>query len=169
MNIIIEGCDGVGKSTLVEKLKKHYKVDSIRLSYKDPKDYNFYSRILDKTDCIFDRSFLSELVYSPVFGRECQLTEDEVSSLYLQAQKMKIFILNTDTDEIYRRLYRRGDEHYEIMKNIENIQQRFIELSETFNIEVIDTSKMTLQDVIERVDSHEKYQSKQLKQVPRKS
>ncbi len=160
MNIIIEGPDGVGKSTLVKKLKEYYNIDSIRLSYKDPKDYNFYSRILEKTDCIFDRQFISEIVYSPIFGRVCQLNNIEIKNLLnkTKALKIPIFILNTETPELLNRLITRGGEHQVIIDNIEKIQNEFIKLSKEYNIEVIDTSKISFEDIIKKVEAYnEKY------------
>lgn len=166
MNIIIEGCDGVGKTTLVTKLKEYYNVDSIRLSYKDPKDYNFYSRILEKTDCIFDRHFLSEIVYSIIFERECELNNEELNKLYKQTifSNIPILILDTDTSEILRRLDERGNEHQTIVDNIDRIRKYFKKLSEACNIEIIDTSKISFEDIIRKVENYnEKHRNSEFK------
>lgn len=165
MNLIIEGPDGVGKSTLVKQLKEYYKIDSIRLSYKDPKDANFYSRLLEKTDCIFDRQFLSEVVYAPIFGRECQLSWDDVCNLYAKTQELNIktLILDTDTEEILSRINKRGDEFEEVKNNINELRIRFNFLAKYFNIEVIDTSKMSFEEIIRKVENNEKYQSNKSK------
>lgn len=160
MNIIIEGPDGVGKTTLVRKLKEHYNIDSIRLSYKDPKDYNFYSTILEKTDCIFDRQFLSELVYPDIFNRECQLSFIDVCRLLTlcEDKKIKIFILDVETDIINERLLTRGNEHQNILDNITLLRNKFNELSKIHDIEIIDTTKISFEDIIKKVDEYnEKY------------
>ena len=166
MNIIIEGPDGVGKSTLVTKLKEHYNIDSIRLSYKDPKDINFYGRILEKTDCIFDRQFLSEIVYAPIFGRECQLSWDDVYKLHEKTKELgiKIFILDADTDEILNRINKRGDEFEEVKNNINNLRLRFLYLAEVLDIEIIDTSKIEFEDIIRKVEKYrEEYRNNKFK------
>lgn len=166
MNIIIEGPDGVGKSTLVKKLKEYYNIDSIRLSYKDPKDLNFYSRLLEKTDCIFDRQFLSEIVYSPIFGRVCQLTEEDVTLLYNKTKKLNIpiFILELPTDELLDRINKRGKEHINIINNLQKICDSFKDLSIKFNIEVINTSKISFEEIIKKVEKYnEEYKNSLLK------
>lgn len=154
MNIILDGPDGVGKTTLVNKLKEHYNIDSIRMSYKDPKDFNFYSRLLEKTDCIFDRQFLSELVYAPLFERECQLTIKDVNELFTKIQELQIpiFILDADKDVIIERLLNRGGEHATILKSISYLKEQFKILATVYNIEIIDTSKMTFEDILRKVE-----------------
>lgn len=156
MNIIIDGPDGVGKTTLVKKLKEHYNIDSIRLSYKDPKNYDFYSTLLKKTDCIFDRQFLSEIIYPNIFDRKCQLTFVEVCKLIAicKTKKIKIFILDTDIDVIKDRLDKRGNEHQNILDNIEYLQKEFKKVSETYNIEIIDTTQISFEDIIKKVDEY---------------
>lgn len=166
MNIIIEGCDGVGKTTLVNKLKEYYNIDSIRLSYKDPKDYNFYSRILEKTDCIFDRHFLSEIVYSIIFERQCELNRVELTKLYNQVvgSSIPIFILDTDTSEILRRINERGNEHQTIINNIDDIRLYFHQIAKLFDIEIIDTSKISFEEIIGKVENYnEKYRNNKFK------
>lgn len=160
MNIIIEGPDGVGKTTLVNKLKEYYNIDSIRLSYKDPKDLNFYSRVLEKSDCIFDRQFLSEIVYSSLFNRECQLDKHDIATLYNKTQVLNIpiFILDTEESEIINRLESRGGEHPTIVNNISTLREHFALIADTFGIEIIDTSKTTFEDIIRKVEEYsEKY------------
>lgn len=167
MNIIIEGPDGVGKSTLVEKLKQHYNIDSIRLSYKDPKDFNFYDRILEKTDCIFDRHFLSEIVYSKLFRRGCELSWDETVELFNKTQDLNIpiFILDTDKEEILKRFKMRPEkENQTIIDNISYLQTEFDILATMFGIEVIDTTKVSFNEIIRKVElKREKNRSYTLK------
>ena len=166
MNIIIEGPDGVGKTTLVNKLKEHYGVDSIRLSYKDPTDYDFYTRIMEKTDCIFDRHFLSEIVYSKLFGRESEIGYEETTKLLSQAQNLSIpiFILDCDEKEILNRLKIRGGEHELIVNNIDYLRHSFFVLGACYGIETIDTTKVSFEEIIRRVEKYrEKNRSKKIK------
>lgn len=153
ITIIIEGCDGTGKTTLIKKLKSFYGIDSIRLTYRDPKDFNFYYRLLEKTDCIFDRNFLSEVVYADIFNRKCELNTELVELLINKVHKLKIpiFILDTDLDTICKRLLQRGDEEEEVLTNITIIKKRFIELAQLYNIEVIDTTKVSFKEIIKKI------------------
>ena len=69
--IIVEGADQMGKSTFCEKLSKKLKMQVIH--YDPPKPginfFNEYTRHLAYTNkpIIFDRNYMSELVYGPLF------------------------------------------------------------------------------------------------------
>ena len=66
MRIIIEGCDGVGKSTLALSLAKKYKCDIIHMTAWSPKVLSSYINRLKNKNIILDRSFISEVVYSKI-------------------------------------------------------------------------------------------------------
>ena len=78
--LIIEGIDGVGKTTLVEYLqsfgmkKYHFDYDAQNMDL-----FTKYMRVLDeKTDIlVLDRSFISEMVYGPVLRNNCKLTIEQ--------------------------------------------------------------------------------------------
>lgn len=159
MTIIIDGPDGAGKTTLVKKLKEYYNIDSVRFTYKDPKNFNFYNTFLEKVDCIYDRNFLSELVYPKIFGRTCQLDELDTQLLLNKCKQLniKIFILITDTEELLNRILTRGGEHQNIIDNIDWLRTEFINLGNKYNIEIIDTSKITFEEIIRKVENNEEY------------
>ncbi len=75
---IVEGPDRSGKSTLVKKLKEELKWDAIYLGHRETsytgeriiqKDryINFYASL---EGTVFDRSHISEVVYSKIYRRE---------------------------------------------------------------------------------------------------
>lgn len=95
MRIIIDGNDGVGKTTLAKKLQKDLNIKSyIHLSNKDPRDFNFYSAILEKDDVIFDRSFMDEPIYSAVLNRHPKLLPSQANILheYIKANNIIVII-----------------------------------------------------------------------------
>ena len=75
--IIIEGLDGVGKTTLVDYFvnmgmkKYHFDYDAKNMDL-----FTKYMRVLEeKSDIlVLDRSFVSEMVYGPVLRNNCKLT-----------------------------------------------------------------------------------------------
>lgn len=141
MEIIIEGCDGVGKTTLVNKLKKHYQIDSMHITSKDPNDYSFYKQLLKKKDIIYDRHFIGEMIYPKIFNRKQKLSNRKFEKLlkYCRKHNIKIIILTTGDSIISQRLYERGNEHTKILENIHDINLQFRDIANKYNIEIIDT------------------------------
>lgn len=80
--IIVEGCDGVGKSTFCDGL--------LRLGWdcmhfaKPDSSFNpaiYYYSVLSRGDRVLDRSFISEVIYSSYFGRACLIDDKELNYL----------------------------------------------------------------------------------------
>lgn len=121
MKIIIEGCDGTGKTTLAKKLARKYGLDIVHMTGKDPKDFEFYKQSLRKTNVIYDRNFISEPIYAKVFNRKQALTKKQIEKLYKVCKKENVYIIMVDFDnitEINRRLCERGDEPIEVLHNL---------------------------------------------------
>lgn len=82
--VVLEGCDGVGKSTLGERLSKHHGFTVVH-SPRTPDHLNLASRyrtILDGTGRIlFDRCFISELVYGPLHRGRSRINWSEAIDL----------------------------------------------------------------------------------------
>lgn len=106
--IIVEGMDGAGKTSFAFCLQndfrnsdseyqiQHYCKPSIEFSF-----YNNYVLNLENAyDIIFDRFFISELVYAKVFNRESKITEEQKESLIEMCKTKKCeFILFVAEDE----------------------------------------------------------------------
>ena len=48
MKVILEGCDGTGKTTLAKLLAERYGLDICHCTQYDPADYDFYSHTMRK-------------------------------------------------------------------------------------------------------------------------
>ena len=149
MEIIIEGCDGVGKTTLVNKLKKHYNIDSMHITSKDPNNYKFYKQLLKKKDIIYDRHFIGEMIYPSIFNRKQKLSNHKFKKLlkYCRKHNIKIIILTTSDSIISQRLYERGNEHIKILQNIHDINLQFKNIAKKYNIEIIDTLEVNTRTI----------------------
>lgn len=100
MRIIIDGNDGVGKTTLAKRLQSDFKIKSyIHLSGKDPRNYEFYNQLLDKEDVIFDRSFLDEPVYSAVLKRKYAMQNGEFNKLIEKVKQNNIVVIICQADK----------------------------------------------------------------------
>lgn len=153
MRVIIEGCDGTGKTTLAKILAEKYNLDMCHCTQHDGKDYDFYFQTLRKENVIWDRHTLGELIYPEIFDRRPEITLEEVANLmrYVKENNIKIFVLTADQETLRKRLLSRGTEDYRIIKNCNEIDKQFKDFAAYFSIPVIDTTKMTLSEIYDLV------------------
>lgn len=157
MRIILEGCDGTGKTTLAKILAERYKLDICHCTQRDAADYDFYSQTLRKEDIIWDRHTLGELIYPNIFNREPKLTCCQARDIMEAAKKdgVKIFVLTSDISILKQRLLGRGTEDWRIIKNCEEIDSAFQFYAKAFDLPVIDTSKMTINEIFDLIEKGE--------------
>lgn len=136
MRIIIEGADGVGKSTIVNKLAKKYNLDKVHFSYDDPKDLDFYFHTARKSKYIYDRHFISEVIYHKYFNRPRNLEDFEIKYLLEKSKYLdiKTIILTNDKFKL------KNEEYDFIKKNIKLINDDYLEFGKKFNIPIVNTN-----------------------------
>lgn len=152
MNIIIEGADGVGKSTVIDLLSKKLQIPVIKMpdmkKYFDKGVTEEFSELYNKTivqfrdfDFIQDRGFPSSIVYAKVYNRSCDL------SYILEIDKLlkpKVIIL-TATDEILKQ--RRQFDEIISDEFRSDVNAEFVRLANNNNYQLIDTSNKTPEEV----------------------
>ena len=156
MKIILEGVDGAGKTTLAKILADKYGLDMCHCTQYDAADYNFYRQTLRKENVVWDRHTLGELIYPDIFNRPQQIGTEDARLImhYAKEEGAKIFVLTCDWTEIEKRLKKRTPaEDHRILNNIIAIDTMFKFYAEQFRIPVIDTSKMTLQQIFDLVEA----------------
>lgn len=89
MSLIIDGPNGVGKTTLCKILSKtkpftDYKY--LHLTAEDKNTYSYYNTLLKDKKLLLDRGPLGELVYSSLYGRKPRITLSEVNALFKNTQ-----------------------------------------------------------------------------------
>lgn len=156
--IIIEGLDGVGKTTLVDYLvnqgMKKYHFDY------DAKNMDLYSKYLtvlkdENPNIVLDRSFISEMVYGPVLRNNCKLELEQYKKLLLLYKQRGASLIYLTAPK-YILLERRKNEEpdYEMILNhydkLHNQYNDIIDYSENFiDVFKFDTHEMGKQDIMD--------------------
>lgn len=152
MRIVIEGCDGVGKTSICKILAEKYGCDIVHMTSQDPGDYEFYKQSLRKENVIYDRNVLGEMVYPHVFDRNGKLAEVELSDILYKFEKdVHFFVLTADPETIRLRLSRRGNEVGEVLDSIDYINAKFKTLVYEHKLTEIDTTQMKIEDVANKI------------------
>ena len=108
-----------------------------------------------KDNVVWDRHTLGELIYPKVFGRERQCCPEDariVLTLGKQELGLKTLVLTADLDVLKARLEARGNEHPSILKYLAWIDEQFRWYAADFNLPLIDTSKMTLDEIFKLIE-----------------
>lgn len=116
MRVIIDGPDGAGKDLLCRTISKMTGQKIVHLThanYVRPFDIDLYNKLFDENpDSIFNRSFFSEIVYSRVKKRRCDISSEDVKALTLRLIKENSLIIHVTNslDVLLKRHLDRGDE-----------------------------------------------------------
>ena len=145
MNIILEGCDGTGKTTLAKHL-----CETLGLVYwheSEPRAVGEYQTMLSYGNVLFDRFCFGQFVYNTADQRKMTMEElTQLVSEVFPATGTIVLYVDCKSDEIVNRLIARGEGKEEFreemtrwVKNIRGTYQsvfrqcgaRFIEINGT--------------------------------------
>lgn len=157
MKIILEGCDGTGKTTLAKILANRYGLDICHCTQDDPGDYEFYRQTLRKENVIWDRHTIGELIYPKVFGRRQKIGCEDARLLMHHAKEggVNVLVLTADIESIHNRIDARGNEDTKVYNNLAYIDKQFRRYAEEFRLPIIDTSKMTINEIFNLIEGKE--------------
>ena len=138
MLIVLEGCDGAGKTELANFLAKILKADIIHCSTHTPNNYSFFYDIIQaargKKNIIADRFCYGQFVYQQPEDRplkEFNLTAEEGLSLLertMLATRAKVIYVTAPAEVIKKRLAARGEELINGL-TVEEVLSRFDEIT----------------------------------------
>ena len=141
MLIIVEGGDGSGKSTLVQKLKTfNFKIEK-PAALNNRHQFEYYERlalqsIYNEENVILDRSFISELVYRVYDKKKPHL---KLSEMFALLKYCKIILCETGTQ--FQDALERGEDNITTEEDsiqIKMLYRHYISLMEQFeNVPVL--------------------------------
>lgn len=111
MNIIIEGTDGTGKSTLAKYLQDNFNLKYQHSSNETDNNFDYHFELLDsKENIVLDRFQLGEIIY-PMFtpDREPKITLSQAVMLSRMEDTLTIILYASDTSILKDRLHERGE------------------------------------------------------------
>jgi thymidylate kinase len=152
MKIILEGCDGTGKTTLAKKLQDHYGIDYVHVKRADPSTYEFYSQTLLKTDVIWDRHFIGEMIYPTVFKRQGNLRMAQFETLLEKARNQNVVILVLTTHKETLKKNNDRPEYPEVIKNLLLINDQFLAIADIYQIPVINVFETSFEDIVKIIN-----------------
>lgn len=156
MRVILDGCDGTGKTTIAERLANRYGCNVIRLTYAGDRSVKAYYQMMSVDNVVHDRSFISEIIYPKYFGRISRLEPNCEGYLHNLIEHFSIrpFILTASSETIKKRIMTRGDEYIKDIDRFAAINQDYLEYAREHNIYVIDTTNKTIDEIIKEIGGH---------------
>lgn len=156
MRIYLDGVDGSGKSTTAKYLAERFKLDIFCLTKDSESSIKKYCEMRHMDNTVYDRTFLSEIVYPKVFGREPRLNYSQAYDLvtvYTINPDDLFVICTANNNDIRKRIKARGYEYPEILRNVEEINRQYVELARLYEFIIFNSSLTSLDslgDYIER-------------------
>jgi thymidylate kinase len=150
--IIIEGVECAGKSTLIQKLRSEViPWDCKMLGHKSVNQFDrFISEYVNGSEVIFNRSHLSELVYSELFNRETPFSPEERKVLDEYIGRHYVVVLCEAETPILVERYKTRDYDQKVNENeLNHIKEIFI--TQCSSVKVINyngSSKEALSEII---------------------
>lgn len=157
MRIMIDGCDGTGKTTVAEKLANELGCNIIRLTYNGDRSIMAYHQLMSIDNVVHDRSFISEIIYPKYFNRSSRLEPNCENYLQYLSEYIgiKSFILTASPETIQKRIRERGDDYIKDIALFESINQDYLDYARKHNIPVIDTTDKTIDEIVKEVISND--------------
>ena len=111
-NIVIDGTNNVGKSTLVAKLLQRLKGwKAEHMSAESPRSVDFYNASLENCErIIFDRHCISEAVYPELTGRASEVSPEQIIKIVNEHPDTLFVILRADLTFISKAYKNKSEE-----------------------------------------------------------
>lgn len=124
MKVILEGPDGIGKSTLANYLCEKYNLKIIHSSNKTENTLDYHNKLIESDNIVLDRANLGEVVYPIVFNRKPKMTWEEQLDFINNFDGIYIIFYASDFNDLKTRLFSRGDTE-DVLNNAKEINSLY--------------------------------------------
>lgn len=136
--IVLEGCDGVGKSHLALRIAVRTGATVVHCTVTPPGIdlvCSYLAILAQPGKLVLDRSFLSEAVYGPIHRSSSRLDERDIVRLVTRVVGRNGILVHmtATTATIRRRLQERGDDDVASGNDIDRIRTTYEELIATLS------------------------------------
>ena len=158
MNIIIEGTDATGKSTLAKKLQENFNLTYQHSSSETDNDFDYHFELLDsKENVVLDRFQLGEIIY-PIFtpDRESKITLSQAVMLSRMEDTITIILYASDTSILKERLHERGETFSNLNESANSLFKLLGEMFELLEVPVLllDVCEFKDEELFEEVNKY---------------
>lgn len=157
MVVMLDGCDGTGKTTISEKLANKLGCNIIRLTNGGDRSLIAYRELYSCENVVHDRTFLSEVIYPKYFNRDSRLAKNDEIALFnlIRARfENNMFILTASDEAIRERIGKRGDEFISDINLFKQINADYIKLAKKEGYCIIDTTDKSIDAIVEEIGGH---------------
>ena len=112
MNIIIEGPDGAGKSTLAKQLAESLNLEIVHFvapTDNTPQFEMYRDFMIDAQNVILDRAWYSDMVYGPVFRGKAEIRSSDMRELERGAEDTFVIYCTGPVYEMWLAAQERGE------------------------------------------------------------
>ena len=161
VNILVEGPDCSGKSTLVKSLKNKLGWDAKFLGHKDCDQFTRYLQEYSQNEIIFERGHISEIVYGKLFRDEEPFTEvqQRILESVCSQQTLQIFC-TTDLELMIERNNQRPppEQHNDLTEQHQaftHIFSKYGSLVQRYNATTYDALEQFVERMHQKINAFE--------------
>jgi len=169
VRVIVEGCDGVGKSTLIYKLSKFFNEMPVgkgsSFEQSTTNNETLFKGFMDKANArhiIWDRYIHSNLVYADLYDDFAIINREQTKQIEDKIRyNSKVIYLHGSPELIKQRLLERGDEYVD-QEKVEAILEKYETVIDNSSLDVfkIDVTgkdeEQVFNEVLKKVFNYER-------------
>ena len=131
MNIIIEGPDGAGKSTLANQLASALNLEIVHFvaPVDDSSQFEMYRNfMIDARNVILDRAWYSDMVYGPIYRGKAEIRADLMRELERGCEDTILIYCTGSWQAMWDAATQRGENYVKTYREFEKVCSKYDEV-----------------------------------------